>query len=144
MFAGEEITIPFVMDRGMALELSARAMLEVWKDGIIQDGQTAEVYHDFSAVPFGRMQEMMIYRDEASVESWERLGADEENRNTMVHFLFPAEHLGGDENMVFVLDDVMAAEAISIISAVRSVFELNREQERMFILPGAVNRGRAA
>ena len=117
MFAGEEILLPLVADNATTLQLCARAVLQVWQDGVIQDAQTAQVFNDYSTVSFSSMKEMMIYRDENARKSWDELGADESNRNSMAHFLFTENHL------MLVLDDTSSDESRNIISAVRSINE---------------------
>ena len=91
MFSGEETILPMVTDRATTLDWCARAMMEVWKQAVIQDAGTGEIFADYAHVPFTRMKEMMIYRDEETLRSWDELGADETNRNTMVHFVFASE-----------------------------------------------------
>ena len=117
MFAGEEMTLPLIADRETTLRLCARAVLEVWRGAVIQDAQTTHVYKDYRKVPFASLKEMMIYRDEAARRSWDELGADESNRNSMVHFV-----LAGNE-LAMVLDDLQSAESRRIVSAVESINE---------------------
>ena len=115
MFAGEEMTLPLIGDRETTLYSCARAVLRVWRNAVIQDAQTTTLYKDFSKVPFSWLKEMMIYRDETARQSWDELGADETNRNSMVHFL-----LNGKE-LVMVLDDLQSEESRKIVDAVKSV-----------------------
>ena len=60
-------------------------------------------------------REAFIYRDRASLESWEKEGAVEENRNTMVHLLFDVYRL------TIVVDDPKDPTMASMIAGVKDV-----------------------
>ena len=81
------------------LDAIVRIIQARWSGSIIQDGATGQRFASYSAVPFGALQELFVYRDEVSFESWRSLGADPTNSNTMLHALV------NDDEITLVVDD---------------------------------------
>jgi hypothetical protein len=123
MFAGEETVFPIVRDATLTWELCARAVLGLWPQAVFQDAHNAEVFRNFASIPFHRMSEMMIYRDPDAFQSWEELGADESNRNTMVHVLLSKPSGTPRQALVVVLDDASSVESVRILHALASVLQ---------------------
>ena len=81
------------------LDAIVRTIQDRWPESIIQDGATGQRFASYSAVPFGALQELFVYRDESSFESWKLLGAHPTNSNAMIHAL------ADDDEITLVVDD---------------------------------------
>ncbi len=73
--------------REETLALCVRHLASLWPECIFEDAETGEVYRSCHEVPFAQIRELFGYRDPPAYASWEELGADESNGNTMVHLL---------------------------------------------------------
>jgi hypothetical protein len=108
-----DILIDTPFSREETLALCARRLASLWRDCVFEDAETGEVYRTYHEVPFGQTRELFGYRDPAAYASWEELGADEANANTMVHLLcYEARKL------TVVVDDEANPEMRAYIDAV--------------------------
>lgn len=110
-------------DRWQLLDAIARCVCRHWRRSILQDGKTGKRYASYTETPFKDIEELLIYRDQAAFESWERLGADPENANAMIHLLV------GENDLALVVDDENEA-------TMRSVLEETKQ-----LLSGGMPRG---
>jgi hypothetical protein len=109
MIGGVDIVVRTKREPPEALERCTRAVMRHWHSAVVQDAITGTIY-PYSAVPFAASPEFMIYRDRAALNSWEELGADPSNENTMVHLL---SHKTGQVTVV--VDDPMTDPMPSIL-----------------------------
>jgi len=115
MIGGHDIVLPTRgIGRSTALDVCLKITVRHWKQAVIQSGTTGEIYNGYGRVPFGKETELMVYRDRASLHSWETLGADEENRNTMVHLLAYTE-----TQLTVVVDDLQATVMWRLLGDIR-------------------------
>jgi hypothetical protein len=97
------------MPADLAMKAGVRHILDCWPAGIIQDGDPAQRFAEFALVPFRNLREVFVYRDQRAFESWERLGADRENADQMVHLLV------SDGQLTIVVDRLKNASSKSIV-----------------------------
>lgn len=116
MISGEDIIIDVsIVDPAAALDAVVRCVWRHWPDLVTQDGESGNRLPDYASIPFGRLPELLIYRDEESLRSWTKSGASPANANTMVHVLADAQWL------TLVVDDPQEAVMQSLIDEVRQV-----------------------
>ncbi len=108
-----------------ALDAVARIVLRRWEHAVFQDAQLGVRFSGFSTIPFGRVRELLIYRDEDAFRSWEEHGADPENADTMIHALT------WNGELTLVVDDRTEGVAHSVITEVESLLRAG--------LPGSVH-----
>jgi hypothetical protein len=70
-----------------------------WREAIFEDAESGQRFEKFWEIPFGKLREILVYRDPGAHESWEKHGADPSNRNQMVHLL------ASKESVTIVVDD---------------------------------------
>jgi hypothetical protein len=97
------------------LDAVAREVTRRWDKAVYQDGETGCLFHTFADVPFGKLREILIYRDPASLGSWESLGAVPENAGSMIHVLLSGTQL------TLVVDSVTDAQTKTLLDEVRGL-----------------------
>jgi hypothetical protein len=116
MIGGEDVVIPLhSTGRAEALESAVRSLSSYWDSAVFEDAITGQRYDTFSAIPFGRCHELLVYRDEAALQEWEALGATPSTEGTMVHFI--AEKAA----VTLVVDDTRDAMTAAVIDEIRSL-----------------------
>jgi hypothetical protein len=114
MIGGEDIVIPLhTTDKADALESAVRALTSYWSSAVFEDGLTGQRYMAFAAIPFGRAHELLVYRDEAALQSWEALGATPSTEGTMVHII------AQEAAMTLVVDDASDVMTAKVINELR-------------------------
>lgn len=96
-----------------SLEIAARAIVQLWPNAVFADGDTGERYESIWLVPFSEMEEVFVYRDNASANIWFEKGAIPEARNTMIHLLY-------DPGLLSVVIDEQSNEMDTALSAIKS------------------------
>jgi len=96
-----------------SLEISARAIAQIWQDAVFAHGETGERYRYVWLVPFSEMDEVFVYRDEKSADMWFEKGAVPEALNTMIHALY-------DPGLLTVVIDEWNDEMDTALSAIKS------------------------
>lgn len=117
MIGGADILIeyPGLLRTSGGLDIAVRCIAGRWKDAIIQDAGSGKHFESYTSVPFGRLTELFVYRDEAAFESWTKAGADISNANAMVHLI------ADDSALTVVVDDPSDATMESIVNEVRDL-----------------------
>jgi hypothetical protein len=110
MIGGVDVVFNTQISSAESLDLCTSLVAGRWPEAIFENAITGEQYAGYAAIPFGLVSELMIYRDRTAFESWQHLGADPSNANTMVHLLAcePGE-------ITAVVDDPRAAEAEELL-----------------------------
>jgi hypothetical protein len=96
-----------------SVEVAVRAIRQIWSDATFENGLTGERYDNFSDIPFGVIEELLIYKDVESAELWDNEGAVPGAFNTMVHVI-------KDIDMIAVVIDEMNDEMSVIIATIKS------------------------
>lgn len=93
---GEDTVIDGPLAEGEAMFIVA-SLSETWSDLVVQDAESdsAVSARDTS---IAAMREFFVYRSRADFESWNRDGASEDNRCTMIHVVL------GDDSTTVVAD----------------------------------------
>ena len=91
MIGGVDISIP-TKTGALSLEASVRVVRQLWIDAVYENGVTGERYLRFEDIPFGKLNEVFIYRDPSAADVWEEKGAVPEAFNSMVHLIFGRRH----------------------------------------------------
>jgi hypothetical protein len=112
MIGGIDIAIP-TQAGDSSLVAAVRAILQYWPDAVFENGLTAERYDRLLQVPFGRLEELFVYRDATIADAWDAEGAVPELYDTMVHLLTD------DDRITVVVDSTEGAMA-DLIAAIRS------------------------
>jgi hypothetical protein len=110
MIGGVDVVFETQVERAVALELCARLIMSRWPGAVLENALTTERYAGVAEIPFAHVSELMVYRDQAAFESWQRLGADPANANTMVHLLAYEEG-----ELTAVVDDPVALEMRALL-----------------------------
>jgi hypothetical protein len=116
MISGEDILIDVSnVDPAAALDAVVRCVYRHWPDMIVQDGATGNRLHSYASIPFGRLPELLIYRNEEFLRSWAQTGASSANANAMVHVLADAHCL------TLVVDDPQEEVMQSLVSEIQQI-----------------------
>jgi hypothetical protein len=84
---------------------TCEALAETWPNALIRDanrklGSPDNILPISEAIKFVDASEIFIYQDQAAKDSWDKLGADPSNTNTMIYILF------GKDEVTFVVDEL--------------------------------------
>ena len=112
MIAGIDIRIPTRLGTA-SVEVAVRVIKQVWPHAVFENGLTGERYHRFQQIPFGKIEEIFVYRDRASADVWDEEGAVPAASNSMIHVI-------ADEDMVTLVVDENTNEMIEIINSVET------------------------
>lgn len=112
MIGGIDIAIP-TQAGDLSLLAAVRAILQYWPKAVFETGITGERYARLSDVPFGRIDEIFVYRDSAVADAWEAEGAVPDLYDTMVHVI------ADDDRITLVVDSTEGLMA-QLIETVRS------------------------
>ncbi len=119
MIGGQDIIIRTHLEPAMALDLCVRAVMRKWPDAVYQDAASGNVFRHYRALSFNRLSELLVYKDADAWKSWERLGADRANGNTMIHLL------SCEGELTLVVDDAHAAEMHALIATLRELYRMD-------------------
>lgn len=97
MIGGTDITIP-TPGGCAALDCCLRVIYSEWPSAVFEDAESEERAERFEQVP-EHWDQIFVYRDPAAARSWEALGADPSNANSMIHLLL------GHDRVTVVVDD---------------------------------------
>lgn len=115
MIGGDDIILStHGLGRLRALDLCARVVLLFWKNAVFQSGATAKTYRSYAEIPLASETELLIYRDHAALERWERFESDLGNTNTMIHLLAYE-----DAQITMVVDEARAADIKGLLKAIK-------------------------
>ena len=73
MIGGVDISIP-TKTGALSLEAAVRVVRQFWIDAVYENGETGERYPRFEDIPFGKLDEVFIYRDPSAANVWEEKG----------------------------------------------------------------------
>jgi hypothetical protein len=112
MIGGIDVAIPTNCGP-MSIEIAVRAIRQRWPHAEYENGITGDRYHEFGQIPFGKLEEIFVYRDGAAADRWDADGAIPSLRNTMIHLV-------ADPELVTVVVDERDAEMEAIVTAISS------------------------
>ena len=112
MIGGIDIAIP-TQAGDLSLVAAVRAIQQYWPNAVFENGVTGERYGRLAEVPFGRIDEVFVYRDSAVADAWEAEGAVPELYDTMVHVI-------ADDDRVTLVVDSTEGPMAELSAAVRS------------------------
>ena len=125
MLGGDDIVLAaWDMAPQEALATATRQVIREWPTAVLQDGGTSRRFAQFREVPFNRIRELMLYRDEAAFRSWRDEGAVPANAHSMVHLIAdPGE-------LTLVVDDHTEPFTARLIASIRGLLDsgLNRRE----------------
>ena len=70
MIGGIDVQIP-TRCGPLSTEVAVRAVRQRWPHAEYENGVTGERYSEFCRIPFGQVEEIFVYRDRASADSWD-------------------------------------------------------------------------
>lgn len=108
MIGGTDVLLPCPIDAEDALRLATRVVRQAWPAAVMENANTGDLLQE----PHG-LDQVMLYKDVKARDSWEQLGADESNANTMIYVLV------GPVQLTLVVDDAKTPEMSRIITAIR-------------------------
>jgi hypothetical protein len=118
MIGGTDIVVPNPgLEPGVVLNFVVKSIFDCWPEAVAQDVQSGEQFHSFSRIPFSPLRELFVYQDIEALGSWERLGADPSNQNSMLHVIADKKEL------TMVVDDASAAAMKFIFERVMSFID---------------------
>jgi hypothetical protein len=112
MIGGIDIQLP-TRAGDSAVEVAVRAVRQHWPHAVFENGDTGDRYDHFWQIPFGKLDEIFVYRDSEAADGWDADGAIPALYNTMVHIL-------ADEGMITVVIDERTAAMDGLVAAVFS------------------------
>ncbi len=112
MIGGIDVQIP-TRCGPVSTEVAIRAIRQRWPQSEYENGLTGERYREFSQIPFGDIEEILVYRDCTSADRWDAEGAIPSLRNTMIHII-------ADPGLVTVVVDERDAAMEEVIAAISS------------------------
>ncbi len=116
MIGGSDITIDIMgASRSAVLDDVVRCIRRRWPDAVVVDGSSGTRFSSYRAVPFGRVSELLVYRDQDAFDRWMEQGADDETANTMIHAI------AQEESVTLVVDDPEDGTMSSVIDATREI-----------------------
>ena len=93
-----------------------------WPNLVVQDADSVAPFSSNSNIPYNQLNEIFIYLDHNSYESWSLEGAIEENLNKMIHVI-------EDEfQLTLVVDDVDEDVNRYILDAMDEFSNFNRQR----------------
>lgn len=114
MIGGIDVQIP-TRCGPLSTEVAVRAVRQRWPHAEYENGVTGERYSEFCRIPFGQVEEIFVYRDRASADSWDAQGASPSLYNTMIHIV-------ADQDLITVVVDERDSSMEEIIAAISSAF----------------------
>jgi hypothetical protein len=116
MIGGMDVVIPIrSLQEINPLDAVVRSMRRRWPELVVESGG-GTLFKGYSEIPFGKLNELFLYRDETSRKSWDRLGAAPENEGAMVHAIVECDEL------TLVVDE-QGPDTLSLISEMRSLLD---------------------
>ncbi len=112
MIGGIDVRIPTKAGE-LSAEISVRAIRQVWPNAVFEDGLTGEHYDHFWQIPFGKIEELFVYRDSDASHLWDAEGAIPDAYNSMIHIIL-------DPGMLTAVVDERDQEMEAILGAIRS------------------------
>ena len=112
MIGGIDIAIP-AQNVDSSLVAAVRAILQYWPRAVFENGTTGQRYNRLPDIPFGRLQEIFVYRDAPIADAWDAEGAVPELYDTMVHLI-------ADDGRITLVVDSTDGPIAEIIGAIRS------------------------
>ena len=98
---------------GSTLEIAVRAIRQSWPHAVFQNALTGVRYDVFRQIPFGRLDELFVYRDGIAADAWDQAGAIPENDNTMIQLII-------DDDLITVVMDARDSTTEPMLAAIRS------------------------
>jgi len=112
MIGGIDIRLP-TSAGDLAPEVTVRAIQECWTHAVVENAETGQRYDGLWQIPFGKVGELFIYRDEQVADRWDREGAVPDLHNTMIHLIH-------DDALISLAIDEKDAAMDAMIAAVSS------------------------
>jgi hypothetical protein len=112
MIGGQDILIP-CSEPKVALDLATRAVMRRWRRCFIEDGDTGQELQRYSQMEFGELSEILISKTAEASELWDRVGACQATRGTLIHLL------AGRTTLTVVVDDEPTDEIKSVVREIR-------------------------
>lgn len=93
MIGGHDVTFPFAHSgqRGPLLEAAVRSIRRHWKTAVLEGADGSAV--EFHRLPFERVKELFVYRDQAALDDWNAYGATPNNERLMIHLLTKSDSM---------------------------------------------------
>jgi hypothetical protein len=115
----QDVVIPTTLERAVALSIAAGLVARRWPQFVVVDGGSGRAFEQLRDVPFGRVNELLLFRDEQARKSWEELGADPTNANSLIHLL------SAHSKLTVVVDDARGEDVSPVLSAIRESLAFN-------------------
>lgn len=111
MIGGTDIILEnFGLDAAATLDSVARVASRQWPDAVFVDAQRGRRFESFANAEFGSLDELLVFRDEAAREAWERDGLEATHADTMVYAI------ASDNMLTLVVADPSAAALRAMIA----------------------------
>ncbi len=128
MIGGTDIIIP-VLNSIDALDLAVRAVRRLWRNVVLEDGNTGEVLPPYKEISFYGMSEVLAFKDSAAAHSWDKIGPDPSLNGTLLHFIVTPNEL------TVAVDDTPSLQIENFIESLRrallqDMFVSNAEPRR--------------
>lgn len=115
MIGGIDIMIP-TQAGPSSLVAAVRAIVQYWPNAVFENAVTGDRYARLANIPFGRLDEVFVYRDAKTADAWDAEGAVPDLHDTMVHVIT-------DEDRLTLVVDSTEGLIAELIAAVRSVLD---------------------
>lgn len=119
-FGGAEITIVPTAEPVVVLDACARIIRRYWTQARFEDPATGKKYHSYQDIPFGRVEELLAYRNSQAEAAWDADSPDAPP-NSMLHLI------RSTQAVTAVVDDPKAADMAAMLASlvpIRDVFRM--------------------
>lgn len=113
MIGGYDIVIPAVGDSA-AMDACARIVQRHWPNVRFEDAITGDKYLRLSDIPFGKVRELLAYRDDKAEAGWDADSPDSPE-NSMLNLIVTPN------DITVVLDNPDAADVRSILHSIQGM-----------------------
>jgi hypothetical protein len=116
MIGGVDVIFDTGLSSSRSLDIATCTITRLWTSAVFQDAINGDIFTSQQAIPFESVHELLCYRDAASHQQWDALGAEPSTADTMIHLL--AYDPG---RLTVVVDDDKRGDASIFLDALRQV-----------------------
>lgn len=117
MIGGTDVVLPARGDPA-ALDACARVIRRFWPQARFEDAVTGDKYPSYGDIPFGQVQQLLIYHDEHAEAAWDADRADSPP-NSMLYVIL------SEDFVTIVVDNPDAPDLRALLESVREILQMN-------------------
>jgi hypothetical protein len=119
MIGGVDLIIPSLANREEAILVSLRLLRHLWRDAVVENAKTGEkTLLARDALLPETAKDIFIYLNQDTADQWDKLGAQPELANTMIHVMVR------ESEVTVVVDDPHSGIVPEFISSLRNALRM--------------------